>query len=161
LNGYTPDISVLLYFGYYDWVWYWDPTIARFPADPRQLVRWCGRDYAHSPTMCNKILKPNGHWIFRSSYTPLSDFDKRDAAVKDHMTAFTTNIYDIIGKFDPSFILEEYTAELETLPSLDETQDESDQPPLDVDDEDTLDPLINAGIILPQGDGIALESVIG
>jgi hypothetical protein len=29
---------------------------------------------------------------------------------------------------------------------------------LDVDDEDTLDPLINAEIILPQGDGIALAS---
>jgi hypothetical protein len=37
LTGDTPDISDLLYFGYYDWVWYWDPTSARFPADTRQL----------------------------------------------------------------------------------------------------------------------------
>jgi hypothetical protein len=36
-TGDTPNISDLLDFGYYDWVWYWDPTSARFPADPRQL----------------------------------------------------------------------------------------------------------------------------
>jgi hypothetical protein len=155
LNGYTQDISDLLDFGYYDWVWYWDPISARFPADPRKLGQWLGRDHAHGPAMCYKILKPNGHWIVKPSCTPLSDYDKRDAAVKDRMTAFTTNIDDIIGKFDTSFILEEETAEFEMLPSLDETEDESDIP-LDVDDEETLDPLINAEIILPKGDGIAL-----
>jgi hypothetical protein len=110
--------------------------------------------------MCYKILKPNGHWIGHSSCTPLSDSDKRDAAVKNLMTAFTTKIDDIIGKFDPSFILEEETAEFETLPSLDENQDVSDLPLLDIDDEETLDPLINAEIILHQGDGIALASVM-
>jgi hypothetical protein len=61
LTGYTPDISDLLDFGYYDWVWYWDPTSALFPADPRQLGRWLGRDHAHIPARCYKILKPNGH----------------------------------------------------------------------------------------------------
>jgi hypothetical protein len=128
LTGDTPDISDLLDFGYYDWVWYWDPT------SPSQPGRCLGRDHAHGPTMCYKILKPNGHWIAHSSCTTLSYYDKHDAAVKDRMTAFTTKIDDIIGKFDASFILEEEKAEFETLPSLDETQDESDLPPLDVDD---------------------------
>jgi hypothetical protein len=105
-------------------------------------------------------LKPNGDWIVHSSCTPLSDSHKRDATVNDSMAAFTTKIDDIIGKFDPSFILEEETAEFETLPSFDVTQDETDLPPLDVDDKDTLDPLINAEIILPQGDGISLASVM-
>jgi hypothetical protein len=160
LTGYTPDIFDLLDFGYYEWVWYWDPTSARFPDDPRQLGRWLGRDHDHGPAMCYKILKPNGHWIVRSSCIPLSDSDKRDTAVKYRMAAFTTNIDDIIGKNCPSFILEEETAEFETLPSLDDTQDETDLPPLDIDDEDTLDPLINAEIIFPQGDDIALASVM-
>jgi hypothetical protein len=120
-----PDISDFLDFGYYDWVWYWDPNSARFPADPHQLGRWLGRDHVHRPAMCYKILKPNGHWIVCSSCTPLSDSDKCDAAVKDRMTAFTTKIDDIIGKFDRYFILEEETAEFETPPSLDEAQDES------------------------------------
>jgi hypothetical protein len=57
--------------------------------------------------VCYKILKPNGHWIVRSSYTPLSDYDKRDAAVKDLMNAFTTKIDDIIGKFDPPLYIGE------------------------------------------------------
>jgi hypothetical protein len=133
---------------------------ARFPADPRKLGQWLGRDHANDPAMCYKILKPNGHWTFRSSCTPLSDSYKSDAVFKDRMTAFTTKIDDIIGKFNPSFILEEETDEFETLPSLDETEDESNIPPLDVDDEDTLDPLINAEIISPQGDGIAYASVM-
>jgi hypothetical protein len=160
LTGDTPYISDLFDFGYYDWVWYWYPTSAQFPAGPCQLGIWLGRDPDHGPAMCYKILKPNGHWITRYCFTPFSDSDKRDAAVKDCMTAFTTNIDDSIGKLDPSFILEEETAEFETTLSLDETQDESDQPALDVDDKDTLDPLINADIILPQGDGIALASVM-
>jgi hypothetical protein len=158
LTGDTPDISDLLDFGYYDWVWYWDPTSARFPDDPRQLGRWLGRYHAHGPDICYKILKPNGHWIVRSSYTPLSDSEKCDDAVNNRMATFTTKIDNIIGKFDPSFILEEETAEFETLPSLDDTQDETYIPPLDVDDKETLYPLINAEIILPQGDGIALTS---
>jgi hypothetical protein len=134
LTGDTPNISNLLEFGYYDWVWYWDPTSARFPADPLQLGRWLGRDHSHGPAMCYKILKPNVHWVVRSSCTPLSDSDKRDATVNDRMAAFTIKIDDIIGKFDPSFIFEEETADFETLPSLDDTQDETDLPPLDVDD---------------------------
>jgi hypothetical protein len=51
------------------------------------------------------ILKPNGHWIVRSCCTPLLDSDKRDAAVNNRVSAFTAKIDDIIGKFDPSFIL--------------------------------------------------------
>jgi hypothetical protein len=107
----TPDVSDLLDFGYYDLVWYWDQTSARFLTDPRQLGRWLGRDHAHGPAMCYKILKPNGHWIVHSLRTPLSESDKRDATVNDCVAAFTTKIDDIIGKFDPSFILEEETAE--------------------------------------------------
>jgi hypothetical protein len=110
--------------------------------------------------MCYKILKHNGHCIVRSSCTPLSDYDKRDAAVNYRMTAITTKIDDIIGNFDPSFILEEETAEFETLLSLFETEDEFDLPPIDIDEEDNFDPLINADIIFSQGDGIALASVM-
>jgi hypothetical protein len=37
LTGYTLDISDLLDFGYYDWVWYRDSTNTSFPVDPRKL----------------------------------------------------------------------------------------------------------------------------
>jgi hypothetical protein len=75
------------------------------------------------------------------------------------MATFSSKIEDIIGKFDPSFILEEDTAAFETLYSRDDTEDESNLPPLNVDDEDGLDPLIDAETILPQGDGISLASL--
>jgi hypothetical protein len=45
------------------------------------------------------------------------------------------------------------------LPPLDESDDDTDLPPLDVDDEEMLDPFINVEIILPQGDGIALGRI--
>jgi hypothetical protein len=79
--------------------------------------------------------------------------------VKGRMTALSRNIEESIGKIDPSFILEEDAAGVETMPSLDKIEDESDLPPLNVDDEDTLDLLINAEIFLPPVDGIALEIV--
>jgi hypothetical protein len=109
--------------------------------------------------MCYKVLKPNGHWIVRSSCTVLTDADKHDPVVKDHMVAYSLELEAIIGKFYPSFILEEDTADTEALPPLDATEDESDLPPLDLDDEDLFDLIINAEIILPQVDGISLAIV--
>jgi hypothetical protein len=47
------------------------------------------------------------------------------------------------------------------LPYLEDTKDHSNLPTLDTDDEESLDPLINSDIILPQGDGIALASIKG
>jgi hypothetical protein len=144
--GDTPDVSDLLDFRYYDWVWYWDPTSARFPADTRKLGRWLGRNHAHGPAMCYKVLKSNGHFIVRSSCTPLDNLKK--------------DVDNIIEKLDSSYILEEDTADVEVFPPLDEYDKESNLPPLDVDYEEIMDPLINAEIILPQGNFIALASEI-
>jgi hypothetical protein len=154
-----PDTSDLLDFRYYDWFWYWDPTSARFPADHRKLGHWLGCNHAHGPAMCYKVLKPNGHFIVRSSCTPLTNADNNDPAVRYCMNAFTKDVDNIIGKFDSSYILEEDTADFEGLPPLDEPDDESNLPPLDVDYEEIMDPLINAEIILHQGDGIALARI--
>jgi hypothetical protein len=160
LTGDTPDISDLLDFGYYDWVWYWYPTSARFPADPHKLGRWLGLNHAHGHAMCYKVLKPNGPFIIRSPCTPLTNADKNDPAVRDRMHAFTKDDDNIIEKFDSFYILEEDTADVEGLPPLNEPDDESNLPPLDVDYEEVMDPLIKAEIILPQGEGISLARVI-
>jgi hypothetical protein len=45
------------------------------------------------------------------------------------------------------------------LPPLDESDDESNIPPLDVYYEEIMDPLINTDIILPEGECIALAHV--
>jgi hypothetical protein len=159
LMGDTPAISNLLDFKNYDWVWYWDPSNARFPADHRELGRWLGRNHAHGPAMCFKVSKPNIYFIIRSSCTTLTNAEKSDPAVRDHITDFTNDVDNIIGKFDSSYILEEDTAGVEGLPPLDESDDEHNLPTLDVDDEEMLDRLINAEIILPQGEGISSACV--
>jgi hypothetical protein len=48
-------------------------------------------------------------------------YEKHDPVVKDHMSAFSSKIKDIIGKFYPSFILEEDTGDIDALPSFDDT----------------------------------------
>jgi hypothetical protein len=75
------------------------------------------------------------------------------------MNAFPKDVDNIIEKFEYSYILEEDTADVEGLPPLDEPDDESNLPPLDVDYEEVMDPLVNAEIILPQGEGIVLERI--
>jgi hypothetical protein len=109
--------------------------------------------------MCYKVLKPNGHFIVRSSCTPLTNADKNDPAVRDRIGDFTKDVENIIGKFDSSCILEEVNADGKGLPPFDESDDESNLPPLDVDYEEIMDPIINAEIILPQGQGIPLTRV--
>jgi hypothetical protein len=124
-----------------------------------ELCSIVGRNHAHGPAMCYKVLKPNGHFIVRSSCTPLTNADKNDPAVRDIMDAFTKDVDNIIGKFDYSYILEEDTADVEGLPTLNQSDYEYNLSPLDVDYEEIMDPLINAEIILPQGEGIALARV--
>jgi hypothetical protein len=89
----------------------------------------------------------------------LSKADKNDLAVRYRINDFTNDAVNIIGKFDTSKILEEDTADVEGLPPLDESDDESNLPPSNVDYEEMMDPLINAEIILPQGDGTALARI--
>jgi hypothetical protein len=124
LTGDTPAISDLLDFGYYDWVWYWDPASASFTVDPRKLGHWIGRNHAHDPVIWYKVLKPNTHFIVISSCTLLTNADKNDPAMRDHMNAFTKDVDNIIGKFEFSYILEEETADAEGLPPLDTSDDE-------------------------------------
>jgi hypothetical protein len=109
--------------------------------------------------MCYKAMKPNGHFIVRSSCTPLTNADKNDPAVRNRMDAFTKDFDNIIEKIDSSYILKEDTSDVEGLPPLYEPDDESNLPPLEVDYEEVIDPLINAEIILPQGGGISLARV--
>jgi hypothetical protein len=76
-----------------------------------------------------------------------------------YLDAFTKDVDNIIEKFDSSYIFEEDNTDVEDLTHLRESDDESNLPPLDLDYEEIMDPLINAEIILPQGEGIALARV--
>jgi hypothetical protein len=155
----TPNISDLSGCAYYDWVWYCDPINAWFHVKPHTLGRWLGCDRDNGPAMCYKVLKPNGHWIVWSSCTVLEDAEKRDPVVNDHMAAYSVELEANIGKYYPSFILEEDMADVEAPPPLNDTEDESDLPPLGAEDGDLFDPLLNTEIILHQGDGISLTSI--
>ena len=46
-TGHTPDISGLLYFKFWELVYYYEPTTSK-----EKLGRWCGRAHNYEDTMC-------------------------------------------------------------------------------------------------------------
>ena len=66
-TGDTPDCSHLLYFDFYQPVWYWDNPQAKFPKQKRKLGRWLGIARNIGQALCFHILAPTGAVIARST----------------------------------------------------------------------------------------------
>ena len=72
MKGETANIPHLCEFGWYDWVYFRDNAVA-YPDDKWVLGRWLGPSTDIGPTLCAKILKENGMYVYRSSYRHLTE----------------------------------------------------------------------------------------
>ena len=67
--GYTPDISEFLTFGWYDWVWYHDPT----NLDKPEIGRWLGAAHDVGQGLAYYVLTSKDTVKTRSSVSPFTD----------------------------------------------------------------------------------------
>ena len=74
-TGDTPDCSHLLYFDFYEPVWYWDNPEAKFPTQKRKLGRWLGVARNVGQALCFYILVHNGEVITRSTVKAVTEQD--------------------------------------------------------------------------------------
>jgi hypothetical protein len=89
-TGDTPDCSHLLYFDYYQPVWYWDNPEAKFPTKKRKLGRWLGVARNVGQALCFYILVDNGEVITRSTVKAISNLDGPE--VSKDIDAFDTKV---------------------------------------------------------------------
>ena len=70
-HGYTPEISEYASFSWYQWVYYWEPTITQ----NQQLGCWCGVAESTGGGHLYHILNSNGFIVVQSTVSHLSDDD--------------------------------------------------------------------------------------
>ncbi len=70
--GNTPDISSLVSYDFYDYVWYYDQT-PEFPAPKRKIGRWIGEAQSFGQAMCYWVLSENAVPIVRSAVQTIPD----------------------------------------------------------------------------------------
>ena len=96
--GYTPDISELVEFDWYEWVWFYDPT----KPERVQLGRWLGPAHNAGQGLAFYLLNENGEVVMRSSVTALKETEKDTPEIQDRKRAFTEKVEDRIGNYSKS-----------------------------------------------------------
>ena len=91
--GYTPDISELVEFEWYQWVWYNDPV----SQERTKLGRWLGPAHNAGQGLAYYVLTQNGEVIMRSTVVTLREDESSSPPIMDRKTSFTTEVEKAIG----------------------------------------------------------------
>ena len=86
-TGNSPDISHLVEFSWWDWVWYISP---QSQLSIYNFERWLGSESEVGDALCYKILTSAGNKISRTTIFPLSTGDHNSPAVLTLKKEFDT-----------------------------------------------------------------------
>ena len=98
VHGSTPNITEYLYFKWYQWVWYNDPS----NPETQLLGRWLGPAHDCGQGLAHHVLSMKGRVKTRSTVTALSDDEKNSDDIQQRMKDFTENINTTIGNYSAS-----------------------------------------------------------
>jgi hypothetical protein len=96
VEGSTPDISEYAQFDWYQYVWYYDPTVS-FPADPRKLARWVGVAHDVGNPVTFWVLPASCKVIARSTVWGLTDDERNDPRIQAQIAELDASILEKIG----------------------------------------------------------------
>ena len=167
------DISNLCQFGWYEWVYFRQHTAA-FPYQKEELGRCLGPTKNEGNEMCQWVLQQNGQIVPRRTLRRLRavELSPTNTAEVNKRTAFDAEIKERLGdsiaveeqtqrkSMDPTnnFDYEDHD-ELEPINVIPEA-DATDATGRPLNQQSVADLLINAEVLLPQGDSQLLAKVI-
>ena len=93
--GSTPDISSLVEFAFYDWVWYIRPGEA-FPGTKRYLGRWLGPSKQVSSDLSMKVLTYKGKILHTAYVQPVKPEEKETVGVKVYIDKVDKGLQDAL-----------------------------------------------------------------
>ena len=93
--GFTPDISELVEFGWYQWICYHDPV----HPDRNNLGRWLGPAHNVGQGLAYYILNANAEVIVRSTVSSIEDDDIAPMDLGERQKEFTDRVESLIGNF--------------------------------------------------------------
>ncbi len=162
VTGNTPDISEFLYFSWYQPIYYYDPS--NFPEDRELIGRFLGVAHNIGQALCFWILPKSGRPIARTTVRPITEAELQTNDVQQELKSFNASIDRKIGDHllsegDLSFTIdsEELQRALEDVADDDNgnyqpIEPEASRPEIDDYDEETIDKLLSAEVLLPKGD---------
>ena len=100
VTGDTPDISAYAMFGWYELVWYLDPS-KDFPNEKKMLGRWLGVSESSIDVMAYYILTKTGKVIVRKSIWAVNSDESGTDAYKSDLADLTEAIKQKIGDSIP------------------------------------------------------------
>ena len=168
--GLQPDISNICQFDWYDWCYYRHEANGQFPFQKESLGRVLGPFRNEGNKMSQAVLQINGTIVPRQSCRPLTEAEWNSPIEQSMRNQFDNAIKSKYG----DSITKPPSPSPDDAPSiLDFTTDEDDEIP-PITDEDPLDDsgvpiferpvndiLINAEILLPQGEEVKSGKVVG
>ena len=159
MTGDTPDISSLVEFGWWERVWYIEPTDAH---ERRHLGRWLGPSTTVGSAIASWVLTKKAQEIVRSSVFPLSQEDLQNPEtqkkLKEYDEALKEKLRDRVNPIPDE--------EADDVPTYEPYQDDSTEPPEPIPEADNFgheayDKFISARVLLPAGDGMMQAIVRG
>ena len=93
--GYTPDISELVEFDWYQWVWFNDPV----SPGRTQLGRWLGPAHNAGQGLAYYVLNEKGEVVMRSTVIPVRDDELLQPPMVERQKAFSDAIEQTIGNY--------------------------------------------------------------
>lgn len=91
--GYTPDISELVEFDWYQWVWFNDPT----SPNRTELGRWLGPAHNAGQGLAYYILSEKGEVVMRSTVVPIHGDELLQPSLVERQQSFTKSVDKYIG----------------------------------------------------------------
>ena len=98
--GFTSDISELVEFGWFQWVWYHNPV------DPTkdQIGRWMGPAHNVGQGLAYYILNINAEVVVRSTVSKINDDDITPMDLEERQKLFNDRVNSLIGNFQHASI---------------------------------------------------------
>jgi len=162
--GYTPDISSLMNYDFYEPIWYYN-EISQFPEPKRKLARWLGEAHNVGQAMSYFILPQSGIPIAWSSVQPITSEEKQTIAVQDELKELDEAIQIKCKSIKPdevsNFFSHQFNEDDYNTPQFEPV--EEDIPEADNWDLESYDKYISAQVLLPVSgtDQELLGTVIG
>ena len=98
--GYTPDISELVEFSWFQWVWYHDPV----HPERDNLGRWLGPAHNVGQGLAYYILNGDAEVIVRSTVSSIKDTEIAPLDLRTRQQEFTNRVESLIGNYQHAII---------------------------------------------------------
>ena len=172
--GEMGDISNLCQFGWYEWVYFRQNT-ARFPYQKEELGRCLGPTKNEGNEMCQWILQKNGQVVPRRTLRRLraEELSITNEVEIERRAAFDADIKRLLGDsisnppqeieadpMDPHHTFDDNTDDEEAFANILPEADAVDSTGKPINQQSVADLLINAEVLLPQGESQQMAKVI-